>query len=73
MADDEQFAAIRGKPTHQGTVEWVTLVRGPRSLCERAIELVRRPVPNGPEQNPGKVDIIPLDRWNELKAQGLIR
>lgn len=68
----EVFALCSGSPTDQGTVRWRRHMTGTREMCEQFAQKLRHPVPNGPEVNPGKVEIISLERWLELKAQGLV-
>ena len=74
MPDEpDHYALIVSKPTDQGTLQINTLMQGPRAFCEEWAGRARKPVPNGPEVNIGKLEIIPIARWRELRADGLIR
>jgi hypothetical protein len=74
MPDEpDHYALIMSKPTFQGTLQMSTLMQGPRAMCEEWMGRAKHPVPNGPEVNVGKIEIIPIARWRELRDGGFIR
>lgn len=71
---DEVYVLISGVPSHQGTVRWRRHMSGPLAFCEEwkaKLPSLGR-TPDSGQTNMGKLDIITLERWNELKSQGLV-